>query len=94
MAIETNRARTQALHDIDKFAKYFKLAIVGGCAIEVVLLSSLLWLMDFHNPTHLMLVIGFVGSYSIVVMALVALGVHVSRVAQGIVKALEVASGK
>lgn len=50
--------------------------------------------MDFHNHTHWMLLIGYVGSYSIVIMAIVALGVHVSRVGQRIVKALEVAAEK
>jgi hypothetical protein len=45
--------------------------------------------MDRQNTTHWLLLIGFVGSYSIVIMAIVALGAHVSRVGQRILRALE-----
>jgi len=85
----TIQARNLALAEIDKLERNFKLAIVGGCLIEVALLYGLFALMDFHNHTHLLLAIGFVGSYSIVVMAIVALGAHVSRVGQRLVRALE-----
>jgi hypothetical protein len=83
-----------ALARIDRFAAYFKLAILVGCTIEAALLGGLVWLMDFRNPTHWMLLIGCVGSYSIVIMAIVALGAHVSLVGQRILKALEVAAEK
>ena len=94
MPNETGRARSNAMAEIDKFARYFRLAILGGCIIEAALLSTLLWIMDFKNPTHWMLLIGFVGSYSIVIMAIVALGAHVSRVGQRILKAWEVLAEK
>ena len=66
-------------------------------ALATVLLVTLIIFVIIRvigDPTHLMLLIGYVGSYSIVLTALVALGVHVSRVGQRIVKALEVASEK
>lgn len=85
---EISLARSNALHDIDRMAKYFRIAIFGGCAVEAALLAGLLLLMDFRNHTHWLLFIGFVGSYSIVILAIVALGAHVSRVGQRILRAL------
>ena len=90
---EISVARFNALAEIDKLAKYFRIAILAGIAVEVALLSGLLLLMDFQNHTHWLLLIGFVGSYSIVIMAIVALGAHVSRVGQRILRALESTGG-
>jgi hypothetical protein len=45
-------------------------------------------LTNVQDRTQLLLLVGFVGSYTIVVLALVALGVHVSRVGQRIVRAV------
>jgi hypothetical protein len=49
-------------------------------------------LSDFKQRTHVLLIIGFVGSYSVVLMGLVALGAHVSRVGQRILRAVHEAA--
>lgn len=89
MQPEISVARLNALDEIDKHARYFRIAILGGLIFEMALLTGLLLLMDRQNTTHWLLLIGFVGSYSIVIMAIVALGAHVGRVGQRILRALE-----
>ncbi len=84
-----SRARSNALAEIDRLARYFQLSLFAGFVIEAALLCGLLLMMDFKNPTHRIMVVGYVGSYSIVIMAIVALGAHVSRVGQRILRALE-----
>jgi hypothetical protein len=90
-AVSNGRAR--ALHDVERAERLYKAAFFGAVAVEAVLLVSLLLLLDFQNATHKLLAIGFVGSYSIVVLAIVALGAHVSRLAQRILRAIELTKG-
>jgi predicted membrane protein len=85
---QIDKARIDALAAIDRAERNFRYALIGGCAVEVALLTALLLLSDFKQRTHVLLIIGFVGSYSVVLMGLVALGAHVSRVAQRILRAI------
>ena len=64
------------------------------CVAEAVMLAALLYAVDRHDRTHLLLLIGFVGSYSIVILAIVALGAHVSRIGQRILKAVALTHSK
>jgi hypothetical protein len=64
-----------------------------ACVAEVAVLAALLFATDVSNRTHLLLLVGFVGSYSIVVLAIVALGAHVSRIGQRVLRALDLANG-
>jgi hypothetical protein len=85
---QIDQARIDALEAIDRAEKNFRYALFGGVAVEVALLTGLFLLSDFHQRTHVLLIIGFVGSYSVVLMGLVALGAHVSRVGQRILRAV------
>ena len=67
-------------------------AFLLAAAAEVMVLAALLWAAETTTRTHLLLLIGFVGSYSIVVLAIVALGSHVSRIGQQILRAIDLAA--
>jgi hypothetical protein len=58
--------------------------------VEALLITAMLLLMKFGDRLQLMLLIGFVGSYTIIVLALVALGVHMNRIGNRIIRAMEV----
>jgi hypothetical protein len=92
MTINVDEARKRALDRIEKSEQKFKAAFVMACVAEVAVLASLLFAMDLSNRTHLLLLVGFVGSYSIVVLAIVALGAHVSRIGQRILRAMDLAN--
>lgn len=81
--------RAKVLHDVEKAEVLYKAAFFGAIGVEAALLATLLFLLDTHDRTQKMMIIGFVGSYSIVVLAIVALGAHVSRLAQRILRAIE-----
>jgi hypothetical protein len=84
-----DRARRQALASIERTEQWYKFAFFGACLAEVLLLAVLLLVANLRDPTHLLLLAGFVGGYSIVVLAIVALGIHVSRMTQRILRALD-----
>lgn len=83
---------TSVLAQIERTERQYKLAFLAAVAVEAVLLAALLLGLNLKDRTHLMLLIGFVGSYSIVVLAIVALGLHVSKVGQRIIRAIEAGS--
>jgi hypothetical protein len=85
---QIDRARIDALEAIDRAERNFRYALIAGVAVELALLTGLFLLSDFKQRTHLLLIIGFVGSYSVVLMGLMALGAHVSRVGQRILRAV------
>jgi hypothetical protein len=89
---QIDKARIDALEAIDRAEKNFRYALFGGMAVEAALLAGLFLLSDFKQRTHVLLIIGFVGSYSVVLMGLVALGAHVSRVGQRILRAVHEAA--
>jgi len=85
---QIDRARIDALEAIDRAEKNFRYALIGGMAVEVALLAGLFLLADLKQRMHVLLIIGFVGSYSVVLMGLLALGAHVSRIGQRIIRAI------
>jgi hypothetical protein len=92
MTINVDDVRKKALDQIERSEQKFKAAFLMACVAEVAVLAGLLYATDLSNRTHLLLLVGFVGSYSIVVLAIVALGAHVSRIGQRILKAMDLAN--
>jgi hypothetical protein len=76
------------MQEIERTERHYRMAFFAAVGIEAALLGALLLLTNVQDRTQLLLLVGFVGSYTIVVLALVALGVHVSRVGQRIVRAV------
>lgn len=89
MTESTDRARLGALGAIERAERAYRLAFAGACVVEALLLGSLLLLADLSDRSHVLLLLGFVGTYSICVLAIAALGAHASRLAQRVLRAIE-----
>ncbi|MEO6726658.1 MAG: hypothetical protein ABIU20_07095 [Blastocatellia bacterium] len=84
-----NAVRGKALDRIDKSQRNYKLAFITAAALETVFVVGFLLLADMHNRTHVLLLIATMATYMILVAALFALGAHVSRNTQTVLKAVE-----
>lgn len=89
MSVNLDEVRSQALAQINRSERNFKLAFLGAVIVEVSFLAAFLLAADLSNRTHLLLLIATVSSYSIVVLGLVALGAHLNRGVLRILKAVE-----
>jgi hypothetical protein len=81
-----------ALSQIERTQRHYKFAFLGALLVEVALLTGLMLMVNLKDRTHALLLVGFVGSYSVIALAIVALGAHVSKVGLRIIRAIE-ASG-
>jgi hypothetical protein len=84
-----DEVRSEVLARIDRSERNFKLAFFAAGAVEALFLITFLLMADLHNRMHLLLLIATVGSYSIVVLGLVALGAHINRGILRVLKAIE-----
>jgi hypothetical protein len=89
MSVNLDEVRSNALAQINRSEKNFKLAFLGAAFVEVCFLVGFLLAADLSNRTHLLLLIATVSSYSIVALGLVALGAHLNRGVLRILKAVE-----
>ena len=83
------QARRSALDRIDKSERSYKIAWVAGLVIEAIFLLSFVLLADFKNRNHVLLLIAAMAVYMILGAGLFALGAHVSRCTQRVLKAIE-----
>ena len=81
--------RTAALDRIERSARNFRLAFFAAAAFEGLFLIAFLAAADLHNRLHVLLLLATVGSYTIVVLGLVALGAHLDRGTLRALKAIE-----
>jgi hypothetical protein len=93
MSVNLDEVRGQALAQINRSERNFKLAFLGAVVVEVLFLAAFLLAADLSNRMHLLLLIATVSSYSIVVLGLVALGAHLNRGVLRILKAVELSQG-
>jgi hypothetical protein len=89
MSTNLDEVRSQALAQINRSERNFKLAFLAAALVEVSFLVAFLLAADLSNRTHLLLLISTVSSYSIVVLGLVALGEYMNRGVLRILKAVE-----
>ena len=89
MSTNLDEVRSQALAQINRSERNFKLAFLAAALVEVSFLVAFLLAADLSNRTHLLLLITTVSSYSIVLFGLVALGEHLNRGVLRILKAVE-----
>ncbi len=78
---------------INRSERGFKLAFFAAAALETLFLAAFVLAADFSNRTHLLLLIATVGSYSVVVLGLLALGAYVNRAVLRVLKAVELRKG-
>jgi hypothetical protein len=84
-----DRAGAEVLRRVERAEALYRATFALACVVEALLLGALLWATDLSDRTHLLLLIGFVGGYTVCVLAVVALGAHVTRLTQGVLRALE-----
>ena len=81
--------REGVLNRMERQAQVFRLAIFAAATAEMLMLAIALWLMDWDNRTHLLILVLSVLGYTVVVLGLVGLGAHVSRTARRMIAVLE-----
>ena len=87
------RVRSSALERIERSERNYRAAFYGAVALETLFLVAFLLLGDLkENRTHLLLFMATVASYTIVALAIVALGAHVNRNTLRLLKAIELLS--
>lgn len=84
-----DEVRARVLAGIERSERNFKLIFMVAALWELLFLVAFILAADFSNRLHLLLLIATVGSYSLVVIGLVALGAHVNRGVLRILKAIE-----
>lgn len=87
--VNLDTVRAAALARIDRSERNFKIAFLAAAIIESAFIVSFLFLADFSNRMHVLLLISTVSGYSIVGFGLFALGAHVNRGIARILKAIE-----
>ncbi len=87
--VNLDAVRGEALARIERGERNFKLAFFAAVAFEALFLAVFLLAADFSNRTHVLLLIATVGGYTVVVLGLLTLGAHVSRVGARLLKAVE-----
>lgn len=88
-AANLDNVRGKVLADIERSERNFKLVFFIAAIWEALFLVAFVLAADFSNRLHLLLLIATVGSYSLVVIGLVALGAHVNRGVLRVLKAIE-----
>jgi hypothetical protein len=84
-----DRLRATVLDRIERSERNYKAAFWSAAALEALFLFGFLALADFSNRLHILVLLSAVGVYSILVLGLVALGAHVSRCTERVLKAIE-----
>lgn len=87
--VNLDRVRSAALDRMERSERNFKLAIYTAVVWEALFLIAFILGMERHNRLHMLLLISTVGIYTVVLLGLVAVGAHVSRCTQRILKAVE-----
>ena len=89
-----NEVRGAALNRIDKSERNYKLAFYSALAVETLFLIAFVLLADFHNRIHVLLLLAAMAVYIILGLGLLALGAHVSRNTQILLRAIELIERK
>ena len=87
--VNLDEVRSEVLARINRSERNFKLAFFAAVAVEALFLVTFLLAADLSNRMHLLLLIATVGSYSIVLLGLMALGAYMNRGVLRILKAIE-----
>ena len=89
-----NGVRGAALDRIEKSERNFKLGMIIFAILEFLFLLLFILLMDFSNKIHVLLFVAAVGFYTLIIMGLVVLGLHVRRDTQLVLRAIETLSNQ
>src|SRR4051794_22247136 len=88
---DLDRVRGEALDRVARSERNYKTAFWSAASLEAAFLVAFLLLADWSNRLHLLVFLATVTVYTIVVLGLFALGAHVSRCTERVLKAIELA---
>jgi hypothetical protein len=89
--INLDAVRSGVLAQIERNERNFRLAFFAAVIWEALFILAFIMVADFSNRMHLLLLLATIGSYSIVVLGLVALGAHMNRGVLRVLRAIELA---
>lgn len=89
-----DKVREDVLAQMDRQARLSRWAIIGAATLELLMLAAVLLLLDWSDRTHMVLLLLSVLGYSVILLGLVALGAHVSRLIAQLSGALRLDSPK
>ena len=81
--------RADALERIVRSERWFKVAFLGGAIFELAFLAALLLTADMSSRLDRLVVIGAVGSYSLVLLGLVAVAAYLNRSVLRVLQAID-----
>jgi hypothetical protein len=84
-----NGVRSEALNRMERSERHFKLAFYAAVAFEALFLVVFLLKANLKDPLHVLLLLSTVSGYTIIILGLIALGAHVSRNTQTVLRAIE-----
>jgi hypothetical protein len=91
--MSTNAVET-ALKHVERNERNHRAAILAGAVLEAVFLGGFLLVADFANRTHVLLLMVFAASLSLLVLAGMALGAFVNRHTLRVLTAVELLRGE
>jgi hypothetical protein len=89
MAGDLDRVRGAALDRVERGERYMRAAALAFAAVEGGFFLGFILLADFSNRLHLLLLLATVAVYTLVVIGLAALGAHVNRCTERVLRAIE-----
>jgi len=92
--IHLNGVRSEALNRMERSERNYKIAFFSAFVIEGLFLAGFLLIADLKDPLHKLLLISTIASYTIIIFGLIALGAHVSRNTQTVLRAIELLERK
>jgi hypothetical protein len=90
----TMTAVESTLKHVERNERNHRLAILSGAILEAVFLGAFLLAADFSNRTHLLLLMLFAASLSLLVLAGMAIGAFVNRHTLRVLTAVEMLRGE
>jgi len=84
-----DQVRSITLDRIERTERNFKAAFFFVALFEAVLLGLFLLVADFHDRTHILIVLATVGGYTIILLGMFALGAYVERGNARVLRSIE-----
>lgn len=91
--MSTNAVET-ALKHVERNERNHRIALLSGAILEAIFLAAFLLVADLSNRTHVLLLMVFAASLSLLVLAGMALGAFVNRHTLRVLTAVELLRGE
>jgi len=83
-----NGVRGAALDRIEKSERNFKIGMIIFAILESAFLILFVFIMDRSNKLHVLLFVAAAGFYTLIILGLVVLGLHIRRDTQLVLRAI------